>query len=491
LNTSTNLAWANNTAGFKNYASLDPPSASGDGAALQLTRTDRALGVRQTAAFGDPGAAFGLQITNTTGKTGFSLNFKLMSADPTGLPDRTTTWKVDYGFGTSPTSFTEATTVPATITTTNGVWSTTNVTVNFGSALDNQAGNVWIRLIAKTAASGTNNRPTTLIDDWNLFWTTACNDGNACTINDGMIFSGGITQNFDGVTAPALPSGWTTSGTGAGAPWATTTTPVAFSAPNSAFTNDVATVSDRSLFSPVIYAHAAGAQVSFKQRFVTEASPPNYYDGGVLEISINGGQYTDIITAGGSFVSGGYTGTISTAFSSPIAGRAAWSGTQSTYMTTTVNLPAAAVGTPVILRWRFGSDSSTSGNGWQVDDISTNFGGLVCQGTVLDTDGDTVCDATDTDDDNDGVLDGSDPNTTNPDICGDSDGDTCDDCAVGTDNFGPLSDKLVNNDGTDNDSDGQCNAGDGDDDNDGVADATDPDDNNPGHLRRQRWRHLR
>ena len=45
----------------------------------------------------------------------------------------------------------------------------------------------------------------------------------------------------------------------------------------------------------------------------------NGFDGGVLEISINGGAYQDIITAGGSFAAGGYTGVISTSFGNPIA----------------------------------------------------------------------------------------------------------------------------------------------------------------------------
>jgi hypothetical protein len=47
------------------------------------------------------------------------------------------------------------------------------------------------------------------------------------------------------------------------------------------------------------------------------------YDGGVLEIKIGGGAWTDILTAGGSFVSGGYDYILSSAFSNPLAGRQA------------------------------------------------------------------------------------------------------------------------------------------------------------------------
>ena len=56
---------------------------------------------------------------------------------------------------------------------------------------------------------------------------------------------------------------------------------------------------------------SASAQVSFRNNFNLEST----FDGGVLEISINGGAFSDIVAAGGSFVSGGYTSTISTAVS--------------------------------------------------------------------------------------------------------------------------------------------------------------------------------
>ena len=76
---------------------------------------------------------------------------------------------------------------------------------------------------------------------------------------------------------------------------------------------------------------AAPAQVSFRNFYNTEST----FDGGVLEVSspnINAGAFTDVTAAavGGSFVTGGYNATISTAFMSPIAGRMAWSGNSGT-----------------------------------------------------------------------------------------------------------------------------------------------------------------
>ena len=103
-----------------------------------------------------------------------------MQLDP-GAAARTTTWNVDYGFGSTPTTFNNATTAPVTLTTTLGTWGSTSVTVNFGSALNNQSGPVWIRIAAKSASSGTGSRPVTAIDDFNLTWAASPSITGAAT----------------------------------------------------------------------------------------------------------------------------------------------------------------------------------------------------------------------------------------------------------------------------------------------------------------------
>ncbi len=185
----------------------------------------------------------------------------------------------------------------------------------------------------------------------------------------------GTVQNFDGVTAPALPAGWVTTNEGAGPPalWTTTTTNPS-SAPNSAFTNDPATIGSSYLESPVTAITSSAAKVKFRNRFITEST----FDGMVLEIKIGAAAYADIVTAGGSFVTGGYNGTISTAFQSPIAGRQAWTGTSAGgYINTEANLPAAANGQNVQLRWRMASDASVASTGVNVDDIEI-INGYTC-----------------------------------------------------------------------------------------------------------------
>lgn len=194
-----------------------------------------------------------------------------------------------------------------------------------------------------------------------------------------------FTENFDGVTAPALPAGWVTAFTNGdgdctvggplctlGTNW-TTVSGASDTAPNHAFHNDPSCVTDSTLDTPSFNVTSASSKVTFRNFYNTEST----FDGGVLEISINGGAFTDIVTAGGSFVTGGYNATISTSFLSPIAGRQAWSGNSGAYITTTANLPASANGQPVKLRFRMASDCSVSATGWNVDTISVT-GGFVC-----------------------------------------------------------------------------------------------------------------
>ncbi len=196
----------------------------------------------------------------------------------------------------------------------------------------------------------------------------ASNLGNVTyTIPTGAVTSV-LTENFDSVTAPTLPAGWVATNVSGAAPLWVTATGANDTAPNVAFIDDPAAVSNKVLDTPSFVA-AAGSQVTFRHSFTLEDT----FDGGVLEISINGGAFSDIVSAGGSFVTGGYTGLISASFGSPIAGRSAWTGTQSSFLTTTANLPAAAIGQPVKLRLRMASDSSVSGTGWRVDTVKMTF----------------------------------------------------------------------------------------------------------------------
>ena len=185
------------------------------------------------------------------------------------------------------------------------------------------------------------------------------------------------SQNFDSVTAPALPTGWTSSlsnppAVNAGTGW-TTSTATPASASNASFAGDPATVGLSDLESPVWNVTTSAARLDFKINYNTESG----FDGAVLEMKISAAGYQDIIAAGGSFVAGGYNRTLNTGFNNPLPGRAAWTGNSNGYVSSSVNLPAAANGQSVQFRWRMGSDNDTGGIGVRLDDVQL-FGAFVC-----------------------------------------------------------------------------------------------------------------
>lgn len=192
-----------------------------------------------------------------------------------------------------------------------------------------------------------------------------------------------LYEDFDALTAPALPGGWTaTVASGLSTNnWRTVTTSPS-SAPNDAFVPDTPTVHDVRLDSPILAISNAysAPQLSFANFYNTEDG----FDGGVLELSTNGGVFVDILGAGGSFVQNGYNRTLSAGFSNPLPGRQAWSGNSTAYLTTIVDLPASVLGQSLQLRWRFGSDSSVSATGWRIDDVSvTAQDGIVPEPATL------------------------------------------------------------------------------------------------------------
>jgi len=181
-----------------------------------------------------------------------------------------------------------------------------------------------------------------------------------------------FSENFDGVTAPALPTGWTNVPiSGSVVNWVTSTTTPG-SPPNSAFANDPDTAGAAALVSPAVAIQGANTQIAFKNNYITEEQ----YDGMVLEYSTDGGTtWTDIIAGGGSFVSGGYNGALLAG--SPLAGRQAWSGFSNGYINTVVNLPASLSGQSVQFRWVMGSDTSVGGAGVRIDDVQI-LGAIQC-----------------------------------------------------------------------------------------------------------------
>ena len=94
-------------------------------------------------------------------------------------------------------------------------------------------------------------------------------------------------------------------------------------------------------------------------------STTDFYDGGVLEFSTNGGStWADI---SGLPVDVGYNGTIDSA-SNPLDDRPAFVSESNGYRATRANLSSLA-GQSVRFRWRIGTDNTGSGVGWFIDDV--------------------------------------------------------------------------------------------------------------------------
>jgi hypothetical protein len=144
-------------------------------------------------------------------------------------------------------------------------------------------------------------------------------------------------------------------------------TPAADTPPNAAFVDDPATISDKQLLSPNIASVCDGGavRVSFRNNFDLQDG----FDGGVLEVSYDDGLTFQDVLAVGTFVVGGYSGTVNSCCGNPLAGRQAWTGNSGGFIDSIVSLPAGCIH-QIILRWRMGSDSSVSGKGWRIDNVA-------------------------------------------------------------------------------------------------------------------------
>lgn len=133
---------------------------------------------------------------------------------------------------------------------------------------------------------------------------------------------------------------------------------------------DANQTSDQRLTSPVFTVDGSGSvNFQFDHSFSFEFDSTANYDGGVIEMSVNGGAFTDI-------GAGSYNGTITNGagFTNPIRGRSGFvkssNGTQHVSVT-----KAVAPGSTVQFRFRSGSDGGGSAAGWYVDNIA--FTGVV------------------------------------------------------------------------------------------------------------------
>lgn len=153
----------------------------------------------------------------------------------------------------------------------------------------------------------------------------------------------------------------TSSPTGNG-DWSIQSTSNASSSPSAWVSTSVGEIKDDSLDTVPIQVPSRGASLSFHHVVDLEFER----DGGVLEISVDGGPFFDLCSR---VEQGALGGVIATQFGSPIAEHAAWTGQ--------VGPPAEEVivdldpyaGSEVVFRFRLTCDEANGGGSWTVDDL--------------------------------------------------------------------------------------------------------------------------
>ncbi|MEM7115251.1 MAG: M36 family metallopeptidase [Chloroflexota bacterium] len=152
------------------------------------------------------------------------------------------------------------------------------------------------------------------------------------------------------------------------------------------FAADVNHVTDQYLTLANTVTLTDGSTLSFWHDYNNE----NNFDGGVVEISLNGGSWQDL---GSHITANGYSGTISTSYSSPIGGRQAFTGDSNGYIQTIIDLSSFS-GDDAQIRFRLATDSSVSDHGWYIDDVEiTDAFQITNTACVSSNEGDNVCDS--------------------------------------------------------------------------------------------------
>ena len=318
-----------------------------------------------------------MTIGNTAGAAAgpYSIDVQGQSADPITV-HQLATLNVFTGSPGAPTLLTPADSAINVALSPSFTWSAATQVATYTLEVATDAA---FTAIVHTASglAGTSYSGATLPSNTHYFWrvraVNACGVGansavfsfttlplpGDCTI--GTIANALYTENFDS-GAP----GWTHSGTGD--TWAVSAARP-HSAPSSYFAVDSASVSDQRLVSPPVVIPAGNPPVSLKfwNYQDIEARTGGCYDGGILEVTTNGGSTWTQLT-GASLLTDPYDGPVSASFSNPLANLNAWCGAPQAYLNSIVDLTSYA-GQTVQFRFRLGTDTSVTHEGWYIDDM--------------------------------------------------------------------------------------------------------------------------
>ena len=131
---------------------------------------------------------------------------------------------------------------------------------------------------------------------------------------------------------------------------------------------DLAWVSDQRLASPQVALPAGLSDLTlqFWNHQTLESNGSACWDGGILEVSTDGGGGWTQVTSG--LLTDPYNGVVNNGSGNPLGGLDAWCGDPQDWLNSVVDLNAYA-GQSVNFRFRLGSDTIFGEEGWYIDDV--------------------------------------------------------------------------------------------------------------------------
>jgi len=136
---------------------------------------------------------------------------------------------------------------------------------------------------------------------------------------------------------------------------------------------DVSGVTDSALTSPVFQLTDEDFTLDLTHRYAFETSQETFWDGSVIELSVDGGEWTDV----SDWVDPGYGGTLTDTADNPLSLREAFVDMSASWPeleTLSLDFGDALAGSEVQLRFRIGTDMAASDYGWEIAEVA--LGGL-------------------------------------------------------------------------------------------------------------------